>query len=590
MRLWDAETGKELKRLEGHTGGVLAAVFSPDGKRALSCGWDRTVRLWDLESGQELKRLEGHTDGVRRVAFSPDGRRALSSSFDLTLRLWNLETGEVVKTLEGHTDKVHGVAFLPDGRRAVSCAFDGTIRLWDLEGGKQIKEIAGPQQMHGLALSADGRCLLTAAWDRTLRLWDLESCKELHSYVGHTAQVNAAAFSPDGRFALSGSSDNTMRLWQLPSLPVAANPPPPVKAALLHAIPWQDESQGIPAFITQTGISPDGRLFFGAGDAGLTGRVRVFEVATGKQVQEFVLGEDTGGNIALTFAQFVPGGKYLVVSYNIRNDLYLWDIATGKLVRKFVGHGEAGPRFAVSPDGKRLLSWSNDKTVRLWDVDSGKELRKLEGLTNKAMGEFSPDGKQVLTFGPDRSLRLWDVESGKELKKLEGHTGVCFGCFSPDGKQVLSYGPDGTIRLWDVETGKEVRQFEGSRAGVAFAGFVADGRLVVARGDELSTDQKFRIWEAASGKLISEIDYDYAKYGTDAWTITASQDGRLALVSVKNDATVRVLDLLSGKETYCFNRCPGARAWSFSPDGTLAVAGSFRSGMYVFRLPAPTTK
>jgi WD40 repeat protein len=363
----------------------------------------------------------------------------------------------------------------------------------------------------------------------------------------------------------------------------AAQPPPPAKPGVLSRIPWQDEEQGFPANIYHTGISSDGRLLFGAGDAGPSGRIRLFDLATGKMVRELA----PEGDLWYSFARFLPGGKYLVSSYSKDKDIYFWDVTTGAVVRKLAGHTEPEPHFAPSPDGKLLLSWGEDKTVRLWDVETGKELRKLEGHADKAEGVFSPDGKQVLTFSPDRTLRLWDPDSGKELKKLEGHTDPCTGCFSPGGKQVLSYGPDGTVRLWDVGTGKEVRRYEWPKAAVASAYFVADGRLAVARGGEHGADQNLRVWEVAGGKLVSEIDCTAAKYGTNAWTITASPDGRLALVSVKNDDSVRVLDLSGGQEIHRFDDCPGARAWSFSLDGSLAVAGSFRAGMYVFRLPAP---
>ena len=191
-----------------------------------------------------------------------------------------------------------------------------------------------------------------------------------------------------------------------PTAPVAVVPPP-AKPELLFSIPWQDESQGLPAHIYQTGISSDGRLFFGAGDAGFSGAIRVFDLATGKQVQELMPTWDNGGQVPGTFAQFLPGGKFLVASYSTKPELYLWDIAAGKVVHPFVGHSEPGPGFAVSPDGKRLLSWGHDhdKTVRLWDMDTGKELRKLEGHTDQAAGVFSPNGKQVLTFSPDKTLR-----------------------------------------------------------------------------------------------------------------------------------------------------------------------------------------
>jgi hypothetical protein len=218
VRLWNAETGKQLKRLEGHSAPVLDVVFSPDGKRALGGCADRTVRLWDLESGKELLKLGGHNSGVPRVAFSPDGRRALSGGHhpDPRICLWNLETGALLKTLEGHASHAHGVAFLPDRERAVSCSFDGTIRLWDLESGQQTEEIKARQEMHALALSSDGCRLVTAGFDQTVRLWDLEAGRELQCFFWHTGRVLAVALSPDGRYALSGGDDRTMRLWRLP--------------------------------------------------------------------------------------------------------------------------------------------------------------------------------------------------------------------------------------------------------------------------------------------------------------------------------------------------------------------------------------
>ena len=628
LRLWDVQTGKEVRKFVGHTGWVTGVAFSPDGRRAVSGSWDRTVRLWDVKTGKELHKFEGHTDEVNGVAFSPDGKRALSGSLDHTMRLWDVETGKEVRKFEGHSEWVHAVAFSPDGKRALSGGgglnqngqwvhgTDQTVRLWDVETGRELKRLEGNTNwVDAVAFLPDGRRALSASLDRTLRLWDLDTGKELRRFLGHAAGVIAVAVSPDGRFALSGAEDQTARLWDLESgkelqrfeghtgnvLSVAFSPDgrlaatagtdrtirlwrlfdptAPAKAAVLYAIPWQDEQQHFPAHITQTRFSPDGRLFFGAGDSGPSGAVRVWNAVTGKQIQEFV----PGGDVWFSSAQFLPGGKYLVTSYSSDNDLYLWEIATGKVVRKFVGHTKPLLSFTVSPDGKRILSWDDDQTMRLWDVETGEELRKLEGHPDKASGAFSPDGKQILTFGPDQTLRLWDVETGKELRELGGRVTGGAGCFSPDGKQVLSYGPSKTIRLLDLETGNVVRRFEGSKAGVDFAGFVAGGRLVVGRSDEHSDDKKLRVWETASGKLVSEINC--ARFGPNGWTITASPDGRLALVNA-DGVSVRVLDLATGQEIHRYNGCREAKAFSFSPDGTLAVAGSFRAGMFVFQLPS----
>jgi WD40 repeat protein len=80
VKVWELESGRLLRSLEGHTGGVNAVAVSPDGRFIVSGSEDRTVKVWELESGRLLRSLEGHTGGVRAVAVSPDGRFIVSGS------------------------------------------------------------------------------------------------------------------------------------------------------------------------------------------------------------------------------------------------------------------------------------------------------------------------------------------------------------------------------------------------------------------------------------------------------------------------------------------------------------------------------
>jgi len=79
-------------------------AVSPDGRRAVSASHDKTLKVWDLETGRELRTLEGHSSSVMGVAVSPDGRHAVSASADNTLRLWDLETGDVLATFTADAD------------------------------------------------------------------------------------------------------------------------------------------------------------------------------------------------------------------------------------------------------------------------------------------------------------------------------------------------------------------------------------------------------------------------------------------------------------------------------------------------------
>jgi WD40 repeat protein len=134
VRLWDVSTGSLVRCLVGHTGSVNGAVFTPDGSRLLSCGWDGTLRLWDVKTGVALRIFKGHVGEVGCVALSSDGRRALSGGNDRTMRLWDVQSGRELRCFEGHTRSVNAVAFAPEGRRVLSGSSDQTMRLWAVPG------------------------------------------------------------------------------------------------------------------------------------------------------------------------------------------------------------------------------------------------------------------------------------------------------------------------------------------------------------------------------------------------------------------------------------------------------------------------
>jgi WD40 repeat protein len=112
---------------------VNSVAFSPDGKRIVSGGYDKTIRLWDVATGTQIgEPLRGHMRWVTSVAFSPDGKQIVSGSFDNTIRLWDAATGtQIGEPPLGHKGAVLSVAFSPDGKRIVSGSEDKTIRIWD---------------------------------------------------------------------------------------------------------------------------------------------------------------------------------------------------------------------------------------------------------------------------------------------------------------------------------------------------------------------------------------------------------------------------------------------------------------------------
>jgi tetratricopeptide (TPR) repeat protein len=173
VKLWDVDSGREVRTLRGHTAAVRSVAFDPGGTRLASAGADGTVRLWDLSGGQELHTLRGHKGPVLSVAFHAGGRSLASSGTDGTVRLWDAATGQEMRVLRGHADQVPAVAFSPDGRRLASGGLDHMIKIWDLDSGQETLTLRGDGTIvYSVAFSPNGRWLASAGVGQEIQLWD----------------------------------------------------------------------------------------------------------------------------------------------------------------------------------------------------------------------------------------------------------------------------------------------------------------------------------------------------------------------------------------------------------------------------------
>jgi WD40 repeat protein len=215
-------------------------------------------------------------------------------------------------------------------------------------------------------------------------------------------------------------------------------------------------------------------------------------------------------------------------------------MATGKEVRSFEGHTDWVTTVAITPDGKRALSGSNDTTVRVWDLETGMELKKIEAHTQPSRAIYSHDGKHFLTWaGPeDRTLRLYDAATYKEVRSWNSAGDTWWLAAAPDGHFLTLTRAEGTVHWWDLKKDEPVKSLK-------------------LEGDPLHA------------------------FGFSA-------DCRRFMYSLRNENSVRLVELDGGKEIARFDvPAPPMGFIAISPNGRFAVGASKSGLVYVWRLPAP---
>lgn len=393
LRLWDADTGKERRHLWNRAA-VFGLAFTPDGRTLAVGAEDHTVTLWDVTTGKELRPQGAHS--VPPLAFAPDGQTLATASGEGTVRLWQTSTGKEVGLIKGygvydlafspdggtlalagsrhdvpwyglvlietatgkerrlgeHGAAVKAVLFTPDGKTLISGGVDKTVRFYDVATGKELRRLAGLRgEVRALALTADEKSLLTTTYDIETaevggqtqvigarlvgRLWDTATGKE--QPVPFVGSMKAVVVSPDGRTAALAQRDDRIRFDG--------------RTAALgqtdDTIRIIDMASG--RLLSRFERDPTGRA---AGDPSTRG--------------DFHFGSPVRSRYdSLAFA---PDGRAIAATEGDR--VVVYEAATGKVRREFLGHTASVVQVAFSQDGRYLASAGMDHTALVWDVTS----------------------------------------------------------------------------------------------------------------------------------------------------------------------------------------------------------------------------
>jgi WD40 repeat protein len=467
ITIWNVEADKVIgpldERLEG---GIMDFAFSPDGRQFVAAASTQTVawdaRDWFDEEGRPLIRWKEMTD-IIRLFFTPDSRKLVSTGImDSQLRMRDADTGLLQEALGSTYPSASLLAFTRDGHKLATATFSG-VRIWDLARDLRSRVLADVESDGvALAVSRDGKRIVTVR----------QGSGTIEVYDGRGSRVDA--FEPDGLVdprtahlsddggSLAVVSDGMCAVVDLASHSVREissvgmygdcrfhgddrlllwNADDAWVQSLAHP-PQSKQRFGVDELIGDVIASADRSLVVVA--EALPERVTVFDGASGRSLYSR-RGHDP---------VFDPSGGLLAVAPASRaesQEVMLYDARTGRTVQR-LPHPSRVARLAFSPDGKQLISGSED-FPRIWSVQSGKLLHTLgDQPGGTADVAFSPTGGRALTTDSHHDVRIWDAVRGRLLYKLETRgQGLCRAQFVNGGAGIVSFAVrDYPVRLTEV--------------------------------------------------------------------------------------------------------------------------------------------
>lgn len=548
--VYDVQTGKRVLALAGHTEWeTYSTRFSPDGKLLASSGSDKQVLVWDLATGTLRHRITDPASPVIALAFSPDSATLAGGGADRVIRLWDASSGRLRRSLEGHRDWVSCVAFSPDGGAIASGSCDwayhrgrdtanfagpdpGCIsewKLWDASSGEVQRTVTEPGRLRSLAIAPDGKSLACAI-GKDVRLYDLGRETPGRVVTSHDFDATSAAFTPDGAAVLTGSHDQTVRRVALET----------------GKVEWQ--APGSWEQVNSVALSHDGSL-----------------LATGSSDRRFAVRTLKAGDRGLR-----PGAARL------------WDVRTGRLLRRLGDSAEQVMAVAILPDGRRVAiggaSVRGTGVVRLCEAATGAPVWSMDDHAAEVLAvAVASDGFSLASAGAEGVVHVRDAKTGEILRSLPGHEGGATSlAFSRDGATLVCGEGRGGTRIWDVGTGRLLHACKdaGSKAGsvtndriITSVCLTPDGLTVAACAASVGNTfgEPVRLWDIRTGELKRELK------SIGGRPIALSPDGMILATGGK---AISLWDLRTGAPLRkLFGHLKKTQSCAFSADGRLLICG-----------------
>ena len=522
VRMWDITAGKPLWTVTGARR-EWGLAFSQDETMLASGGFHGEVCVYDTLTGHRLKRFEGHPGTwVHCVGFHPGGEILASAGDDNAIRLWNLDTSSCQSVLFGHEARIFSIGFSRDGKLLFSSSSDGSVRVWD---------------------PAAGRCL------RVIRHMPGEANLQM-------------ALHPNGRLiATCCEEDPEVKIWDAAT--------GECRSSFKGHAPWS----------ASIAFNPEGTLLACSCS---DGTVELWDLKHREIPQFFRL--LIGHQHHVSVMAF--GHLGLLASLPYGENINLWDVFSGKVLKTIQGYSRLIGGNAFSPDGKLLVQGDANGTVRVYSLVENRYITTIKGHAGPIWCvEFSPDGRSFASAADDRIVKLWDASTFQCLKTLTGHTGYLWAlAFSADARYLACAGHNRAIKIWTTDQDGSTAPFKDLESPDPehwSLAFDPSGKII-ASGHE---NGKIHLMSVETGELLAT----YQHGGLYVGALRFSPDGKI-LMSSTNQKLLKKWDLSTGA---CIQTIPAEaagnrnRGVAIGRDGSIIVTGSGEPVIFLWRISPP---
>jgi len=449
---------------------TTCAAFFTSGNVLVTGSKEGVITFWDIRAQQRDGRMNAHwypkdenhdRSRINRIKISNDMRHMVTAGNDFTCKIFDPNHQDLLGILKGHRGPVLDVD-----------------------------------------ISTDSRCVVSASTDKTLRVWNCDTFECLMHCIGHFGPVLSCSFGGTGHAVFASSSiDGSVRTWQTGTGAV-------INVLMGHTGPVNCAAMGV-----------TGPQVLSTGD---DTTVRVWDTSDGCQMDQY--GRERAEQVTIPEGHAGQCQRCLLTKDCLRA------ISSGvdgfvKIWKMRGGHEKRINSVSFTEDQTRIITCSDDKTVRSFDVVSTTELSKIVGhvgpINNLAIspGESSwllhgferrgrnqsTDTCVIATASSDCGAAVYNINTGIRLQKLVGHSKeVQHVAFAPSGQVLATASRDGLIGVWDATSGTLLHMLgSGASTGMGHTGdvngilFTKDSKALMS----VSSDTSCRVWDIADGYL-----------------------------------------------------------------------------------------